>query len=75
VRGTRFETIVIVIVLTAFAILLIAGHSWWSGEELLRLSTSHGINSGDLVILAAWATGVGAAWRLRWAPRAGRRGR
>ena len=49
--------------LTGFALALLAGHGPWSGPELLSLSSSHGVNVGDLPVIAVWMIVAVAAWR------------
>jgi hypothetical protein len=47
-------------------LMLLAGHGPWSGHTLVALSGSHGLNSGDLVPLAAWLAGAACCayiWR------------
>jgi hypothetical protein len=61
---TRPEAVVVMVVVTALSVLLVAGHTRWSGDELLRLTATHGINRGDLAVAALWAAGVASAWRL-----------
>ncbi|WP_129338052.1 hypothetical protein [Cellulomonas endophytica] len=57
-------------VLTALAGLLVLGHGPYAGRHVLAVTVSHGVNSGDLVVLALWAVGVLALlpWRRRATP-------
>ncbi len=56
--------------LTAMTLLLLAGHGPWSGHVLVELTNRHGLNYGDLPILALWVIGLiccVALWRRRGA--------
>lgn len=37
--------------------LLLAGHGPFAGRTIWRLDTSHGLNAGDLPVLALWLVG------------------
>jgi hypothetical protein len=63
-RQRRFEALVVSLVLTAFAVVLLAGHSRWAGRELVSVLPSHGLNTGDIWVLLAWAGGVAVTLRL-----------
>ena len=55
-------------VISVLAVMLIAGHGPWAGKTLLTISDEHGLNAGDLPVLAAWVAGVSACavlWRRR----------
>ena len=60
----RILLALVAIVLTGFAFALLAGHGPWAGPELVAVEGSHGLNWGDLPIIAAWGLGVGCCWRL-----------
>lgn len=52
-----FNRVLILVVegiLTAFAIALGIGHGPLAGDELLAVTSNHGLNSGDIPIMAAW---------------------
>lgn len=50
----RLSILLLVGVQTAFAFLLVAGHSRFSGETLMRFSPDHGVNGGDIPVIALW---------------------
>lgn len=53
-------------VLTMLTLLLLAGHGPWAGPVMWEWSTSHGLNVGDLPVLAAYGVGCGCcAWLWR----------
>jgi hypothetical protein len=63
--SSRVLVAVVAGVLSAFALLLLAGHGPWSGTALVSLgSNQHGINTGDVPVLAAWAGAMFCCWRL-----------
>jgi hypothetical protein len=39
---------------TAFALLLVAGHSRFAGRVLVAISPTHGLDQGDVPVLAVW---------------------
>jgi hypothetical protein len=52
--------------LTALMLIALAGHGPAAGQVILRVSASHGVNQGDLLPLAVWASGLTACavlWR------------
>ena len=57
--------LVVLAATTFLTLLAIAGHSPLTGHRLLSVTTNHGLNSGDLLPLAAWA-GVAACCVLLW---------
>lgn len=65
----RFYLALLMLVLTGLALAGIAGHHAWTGPELIEVSGGHGLNLGDLPVLAAWAAGLFACQRL-WRRRA-----
>ena len=48
---------------TVAALAVLAGHQAWAGPVILRVSGSHGLNAGDLPVIAAWV--VVAVWAAR----------
>jgi hypothetical protein len=52
---------VVMTVLSCLAAILLRGDGPGSGDVLLALGDSHGINHGDVAILALWAIGMAAA--------------
>lgn len=64
----RVLALLVAAVLTTLMVLLIAGHGPWAGEVIWEVSSTHGLNSGDLPVLGLWLLGMGAAALL------GRRG-
>jgi hypothetical protein len=53
--------IIQLVVLTALALLLVRGDGPGSGEVLITLRGSHGVNSGDVPIVVLWVVGAAAA--------------
>ena len=52
--------------MTLVTLMLLAGHGPWAGRPILPVSHEHGLNTGDVVPLAAWvASAVSCAvlWR------------
>ena len=60
----KFLLVVIAGVLTVLMVLLIAGHGPWAGHEIIEVTESHGVNDGDIPVLAAWLLGLLCCWRL-----------
>ena len=60
----KFLLAVIGGVLTVLMILLVEGHGPWAGHEILEFSPDHGVNDGDVPIVAAWLLGLLCCWRL-----------
>ncbi len=59
----RLAALVAVVVLTAFAFLLVTGEYSADGPVLFTLAGSHGLHRGDVVVLTGWAAGVlSVAW-------------
>ncbi len=53
-----------VLAMTVFAAVMVAGHHPWDGPELFAISETHGVNLGDLPVVAVWVAGSGLSWRL-----------
>ena len=64
----RLLVVLIVLVLTVLTGALLAGHGPWAGPVLVTFSPTHGLNQGDLPVLAAWLVGVWACLAL-WSRR------
>jgi hypothetical protein len=64
----RLGSLVVAFVLTAFAFLLVAGHSRWAGHELFAVLPSHGLNSGDVWVLLAWMVSLTVTLRMGFSP-------
>jgi hypothetical protein len=47
-------------VLSVFTFLLLTGRYINAGPVLLRISDSHGLHAGDLVVVAAWVVATAA---------------
>lgn len=45
-------------VLTALTLMLLAGHGPWSGRTLWQVTPNHGLNTGDVPVLAFWGVGM-----------------
>ena len=57
-------------VLTVLTLLLLAGHGPWAGPVVWEWSESHGLNVGDLPVLATYGVGLGCcAWLWRYTQR------
>ncbi|GIG27476.1 hypothetical protein [Cellulomonas marina] len=57
---------VLLLVVSGFALLLLAGHGPWAGPVLVTITQSHGINEGDVVVVVGWlAAAVCAALLVR----------
>lgn len=41
-------------ILTAFAVALVIGHGPLAGDQVLFVTYNHGLNSGDILVMAAW---------------------
>jgi hypothetical protein len=50
--------LLVVGVLSGFAVLLLTGHYVDEGPVLLKLTATHGIHRGDVGIVAAWGLGM-----------------
>ena len=62
----RAVVLMLATVVTMLAVLLLAGHGPWSGSTIVELSDKHGLNTGDLPVLALWAVGLACcAWLWR----------
>lgn len=54
------------VAITVLTVLLVAGHGPWAGGPLIGLGSDHGLNVGDVPVVAAWAAGMAACvtlWR------------
>ena len=60
----KFYVVVVMLVLTALTLALLAGHGPWSGHVLVVVSKTHGLDTGDVPVLAAWGVGAVSCWRL-----------
>lgn len=60
----RGNVVLGILALSVLAIALVSGHHPWDGPELLRVTGTHGVNLGDLLVVAAWVAGAGLCWRL-----------
>jgi hypothetical protein len=54
----RAVVVLLAVVITTLTCLLLAGHGPWAGRTILALGNSHGLNTGDLPVLLAWAVGI-----------------
>lgn len=45
-------------VITALTLLLLAGHGPWSGRIVWQATPNHGLNTGDVPVLAFWGVGM-----------------
>ncbi len=60
----RGAVAVVAVALTGLAFGLLAGHGPWAGRELVGFTGSHGLNVGDLPVIATWLVGMACCWRL-----------
>jgi hypothetical protein len=65
----RFLVALLAVIVTGLALALVAGHGPWAGRELIDISPTHGINEGDVPVLAAWLVGMLACVLLWRRPR------
>lgn len=63
-RGHAGEALSLAVIHTAFAVMLLSGHEWWAGAEIVALAPGHGINGGDLLVLGLWLTGMALLARI-----------
>lgn len=66
--GFRVTVILVWLVITGLTLALLAGHGPWSGREFLRITHSHGVNTGDVPVIVGWLLGslaCGVLWRSR----------
>lgn len=61
----RACVLLLVVVQTFFAFLLVAGHSRFSGDTLLKVSPDHGLNGGDIPVLVLWLVSM-ACYAVIW---------
>jgi hypothetical protein len=54
----RLVGLIAAAVLTVFAVLLLNGRYRAEGHVLLRLSETHGIHRGDVLIIGGWLIGL-----------------
>ena len=68
----RLLLTVVACVTTCLTMALLAGHGPWAGVTVVRFGNHHGLNSGDLPVLACWTVSMLACWSLwrRGGPRA-----
>ena len=62
----RAVVVVLVGVLTLLTLLLLAGHGPWAGPVVWELSSDHGLNRGDVPVVAAYLVGLACCaslWR------------
>jgi hypothetical protein len=50
----RLCVLLLAVATTVFALLLVAGHSQFAGHVLISVSPDHGLDSGDVPVLALW---------------------
>jgi hypothetical protein len=60
----RCLILLVIAVLTTFALMLLKGDGPGSGSVLWAITADHGVNSGDLPVLAGWFIAVGAGLAL-----------
>ncbi|MET0999754.1 MAG: hypothetical protein ABWX73_13635 [Marmoricola sp.] len=54
----RGRFVLVVLALTGFAAAMVAGHHPWDGPELFGITETHGVNLGDLPVVAVWVAGI-----------------
>ncbi|KQQ42936.1 hypothetical protein [Nocardioides sp. Leaf307] len=60
----RVAAVGLFVTLTVCALLLVAGHGWWAGATFWSLDADHGLNTGDVPVIASWGVGSVACWLL-----------
>ncbi|MCD4533723.1 hypothetical protein LRP67_06480 [Nocardioides sp. cx-169] len=64
-QGAALAVVVLLgLVLSRLTLLLLAGHGPWAGSTLVAFDQTHGLNTGDVPVLALWVIGVSACWFL-----------
>lgn len=61
----RVAVLVIFAAATGLTLLALAGHNPLAGRELFAISTDHGVNTGDVLPVGAWAV-VSACCVFLW---------
>ena len=62
-HSRRFVAVLLA-VLTALTLLLLIGHGPWAGGDLVAITDSYLLNTGDIPVILAWALGAFCCWRL-----------
>ncbi len=63
---SRAVVMVIAVMVSGLTTLALAGHGPWAGSTILTVFASHGLNQGDLLVLAAWLVSMACCvtlWR------------
>lgn len=60
----RAAVVVVFASMTLVTLMLLAGHGPWAGRPLLGFSSNHGLNTGDVIPLAAWLVSAVCCVRL-----------
>jgi ABC-type Co2+ transport system permease subunit len=61
----RAAAVVILAVTSFLTLLALGGHSPMTGHQVVTISGNHGVNTGDVIPLAAWAV-VAACCLVIW---------
>jgi hypothetical protein len=64
--GQRGAVVVILAITTGLTLLALAGHHPLSGQQVVTIIGNHGVNTGDVLPLGAWAVVAGCCavlWR------------
>lgn len=67
-NARRAALVLQVVAVTALALVAVSGHGPGAGTMLLAVSMTHGVNSGDLLVVALWLVSVVVSllvWRER----------
>jgi len=62
--ASRAYVVIVMGVLTGLTATLLAGHGPWAGHVLFSVSATHGLDAGDVPVLAGWLVGALCCWRL-----------
>ncbi|MCD4526917.1 hypothetical protein [Nocardioides sp. cx-173] len=54
----RAVVVLLALVISALALLLVAGHGPWAGRQIFAFDVYHGINTGDVPVLLMWAASM-----------------
>ena len=64
----RVYVVLAALSMSVLALRAMAGHDSLSGRELFAVSATHGLDTGDLPVLALWFFGLACCYAL-WPPR------
>lgn len=62
----RACVLLLALVQSFFALMLVAGHSRFSGHVLVTVSRTHGLDSGDLPVIVLWLVAMACCAVVWW---------